>query len=61
VLEIIIKKLIEFAGSEIAKRLAVYSLKKVVDSTDNTIDNDVAEIILEEVSRSSGNSFTREV
>ena len=51
----ILKMLLAFAGTKTAKEIGKYAVKKVVDSTDNSIDNEMAIELLGDITKSNGN------
>ena len=56
-LEIILKFLLKFAASETAKELVLQGTKKLVESTDNGIDDALAKNILGDIAKSKRNSI----
>lgn len=54
-IKFIIELLLMFAKTETAKEIGKYAVKKVVDSTDNSIDNEMALELLGDISKSTGN------
>ena len=56
-IKILIQILLAFAKTETAKEIGKYAVKKVVDSTDNSIDNEMAAELLGDISKSNGNAI----
>jgi len=55
----IIKVLLSFAKSEVAKELSIEAAKKVVQSTDNKIDDAMLEAFLDVAVASDGNKLDK--
>ena len=49
-----------FLGTNTFKLMITKAIKWVVDKTTNTIDNEMAEVIISDIVRSKGNNLTRE-
>ena len=57
----LLKAIIAFAGSEIGKEAIKLGAKKLVDSTDNGIDNEILDVFLDSAVKSNRNSMKRNV
>lgn len=53
----ILKVLLWFSGTKTAKEIGRYAVRKVVDSTDSNIDNELAAELLGDISKSNGNAI----